>query len=60
MTDKVTHQGRKQSQIEMERAGVPNALIIRIAGYSGGGEGASKKRQSTSYLTCPPVKAVIN
>jgi hypothetical protein len=47
--DKVTHQGRKQSQQELDFKLCPPEQIARHAGYSQGGAG--NKNQNQSYLT---------
>jgi hypothetical protein len=52
--DKVTHQGRKQCQMELDFIRCPPEDITRIAGYAQS-RGAGNKNQNQSYLTNQPV-----
>jgi hypothetical protein len=63
VADKKTHQGRRQAQQEMISSGVCPESVTRMCGYS---TTASKpqtestsKTQNLSYLTNPPVDAVV-
>jgi len=58
LSDKVTHQGRRQGQQEMDDHGVSNDKITRMCGYSGA-DGSINKKQKRSYLTNPPAEGVV-
>ena len=55
---KVTHQPRKQGQMELYDANVEISKIAHMAGYAPAGNSESVKQQR-SYLTNPPVTCIV-
>jgi hypothetical protein len=57
--DKVTHQPRRQTLQELDNKGVPLSSASRLSGHKTSSKDQGSKAQQESYLTNPPINAMV-